>query len=321
MIEGEYAMTSFGLLLPTREAILRSATPDFREILALAEAAEGHGFDSVWVGDSILARPRFEPLTTLAAIAARVPRVKLGTAVLVPAMRQPVVLANEIASLDHVTEGRLILGLGIGGTTPANAREFAACGLSIDHRVGLYDEGLTVMLRLWAGEEVTFHGRHLEIEGARLGFLPIQRPYPPIWLAGAADSAYRRLLRIGDAWFPISASAQVYAAGWDRITALGPSVGRDPSSLHRALYVTLVIDEDESQALREMKTFIEGYYGVSYEVMARNSGLCAGNAEHCVEWLQGFIDAGVQTIVVRFGSADQRGQLDRWQWQVLPYLQ
>lgn len=103
-------MTAFGLLLPTREAVMSQATPDFGKMYDLAERAEALGFDSIWVGDSVLARPRFEPLTTLAAVAARTKRVKLGSAVLVPALRQPVVLANEIANLDHVSAGRLILG-------------------------------------------------------------------------------------------------------------------------------------------------------------------------------------------------------------------
>jgi probable F420-dependent oxidoreductase len=313
-------MTAFGFLLPTREAVMRSATPDFAPMLELAEAAEAQGFDSVWVGDSIVARPRFEPLTTLAAVAARTTRVKLGTAVLVPAMRQPVVLANEVASLDHVSGGRLILGLGIGGTGAANAREFAACGFDIAHRVGLFEEGLAIMTRLWAGEEVTFQGRYFQLEGARLGFFPLQQPHPPLWLAASVDKAYRRLLRLGDGWFPISASAEVFSRGWERIAALAPEHGRDPATLHRCLYTTLVIDEDESQALRQMQEFIQSYYGVPYETMARASGLCAGSPQRCIDWINSFTAAGVQTIVVRFGAPDQPTQLHRWITQVAPHL-
>ena len=129
-------MTSFGFLLPTREIVMTQEVPNFRQILDLAEHAEALGFDSVWVGDSVLARPRFEALTTLAAVAARTQRVKLGTAVLLPMLRQPVVLANEVANLDHVAQGRLILGVGIGNNNPAVAQEFAACGVPIARRVG-----------------------------------------------------------------------------------------------------------------------------------------------------------------------------------------
>src|SRR6185295_4985527 len=104
-------VTTFGFLLPTREIVMNQEVPNFRQILELAERAEGLGFDSVWVGDSVLARPRFEALTTLAAIAGRTQRVQLGTAVLLPMLRHPVVLANEVANLDHIANGRLILGV------------------------------------------------------------------------------------------------------------------------------------------------------------------------------------------------------------------
>ena len=104
-------MTAFGFLLPTREMVMNHEVPNFSQILELAEHAEALGFDSVWVGDSVLARPRFEALTTLAAVAARTQRVRLGTGVLLPMLRHPVLLANEVASLDHVANGRLILGV------------------------------------------------------------------------------------------------------------------------------------------------------------------------------------------------------------------
>lgn len=312
-------MTAFGLLLPTREAVMSQAAPDFGQILDLAERAEALGFDSVWVGDSVLARPRFEPLVTLAAVAARTSRVRLGTAVLVPSLRQPVVLANEIATLDHVSGGRLILGLGIGGASPSNAREFAACGLSISHRVGLFEDGVSVMRRLWAGEEVSFQGRYVQLDAVRLGFRPLQQPGPPLWLAGGVDNAFRRVLRHGTGWFPISSSPEAFAAGWEQIVALGAEMGRDARSLHRALYTTLTIDEDADRADRDMRVFIEAYYGTPYEVMA-GSGLCAGTPERCVAWVNGFIRAGAETIVVRFGSSQQATQLDRWMTQVLPYV-
>ena len=101
-----------GYLLPTREQIMEGR-PETGPMLELATRAEAMGFDSIWVGDSLLARPRHEPLTLLAGVAGRVPRVQLGTAVLLPALRNPVLLAHQVATLDQVSEGRLILGVGI----------------------------------------------------------------------------------------------------------------------------------------------------------------------------------------------------------------
>ena len=155
--------TSFGYLLPTRELVMSQSEPDAGQIIDLAERAEDLDFGSVWAGDSILARPRLEALTTLAAIASRTRRVKLGTAVLLPALRNPVELANQAANLDILSQGRLILGVGIASKTPSVQREFASCGVSFAHRVSIFEEGLTIMRRLWTEPEVTFGGEAVSI--------------------------------------------------------------------------------------------------------------------------------------------------------------
>jgi probable F420-dependent oxidoreductase len=314
-------MTAFGLLLPTREIVMSQEVPNFLQILDLAEQAEALGFASVWAGDSVLARPRFEALTTLAAVAARTKRVQLGTAVLLPALRHPVVFANEVASLDLIASGRLILGLGIGGNNSTVAQEFAACGVSIAHRVGLFEETITLMRRLWTEPEVTFQGRYFQVQSARLGLRPVRKSGVPLWLAGSGDNALRRVLRLGDGWLPISSSPHTFTADWQRLQVLGQEMGRDAQALHRCLYTTLNLNSDVGRAERELRTFIESYYGISYEEQARRNGLCAGSAEQCIAWLDAFIAAGAQTIVVRFGSPDQVGQLRRFSRDVLPHVQ
>jgi probable F420-dependent oxidoreductase len=314
-------MTAFGLLLPTREIVMNQEVPDFRQILDLAEHAEALGFDSVWVGDSVLARPRFEALTTLAAVATRTRRVQLGTAVLLPMLRHPVILANQVANLDLVADGRLILGVGIGGNNPAVAQEFAACGVPIARRVGMFEEGITLMRRLWTEPEVTFQGRYFQVQSVRLGLRPRQQPVVPIWLAGSGDNALRRVLRLGDGWLPISSSPQAFTADWDRLQVLGQEMVRDAHNLHRCLYTTLNVNADSVQAERELRAFIESYYGIPCEVQATRNGLCAGSAERCIAWLKAFVAAGAQTIVIRFGSPDQMGQLERFAREILPHVQ
>ena len=124
-----------GYLLPTRESVMEDH-PAAAPLLALAERAEALGYDSVWVGDSLLARPRHEPITLLAGVAGRTKRVELGTAVLLPALRNPVVLAHQVATLDQVAEGRVILGVGIATDVPNIRDEFEAAGVPFDKRVG-----------------------------------------------------------------------------------------------------------------------------------------------------------------------------------------
>jgi len=127
----------FGVLIPTREAIM-SDRPETGPLLAMAERAEAAGFDSVWIGDSITAKPRHEPLTLMAAIAARTRRVRIGTGVLLPALRRPVVLAHLIATVDRLAEGRVILGVGIVGDNPASRKEFGHLGVEWERRVGRF---------------------------------------------------------------------------------------------------------------------------------------------------------------------------------------
>src|SRR5258705_3247950 len=125
----------FGVLIPTREAIM-SGRPETGPLLAMAERAEAAGFDSVWIGDSITAKPRHEPLTLMAAIAARTGRVRIGTGVLLPALRRPVVLAHLIATVDRLAEGRVILGVGIVGAKPASRKEFGHPSVERGRHVG-----------------------------------------------------------------------------------------------------------------------------------------------------------------------------------------
>jgi probable F420-dependent oxidoreductase len=315
-----HATVSWGLLLPTREVVMAQGAPDLRKIIDLAVQAEALGFDSVWVGDSILARPRLEALTTLAAVASRTTRVKLGTAVLLSALRHPVVLANEAANVDILSHGRLILGLGIATRTPTVEREFAACGVPFGRRLGMFEEGVEIMRRLWSDPQVTFRGRYFQIQEVSPGLQPTQPGGIPVWLAGAVDNALRRVVRLGDGWFPNPSSPQAFADLWDRLQTVAHEMGRDPTVLHRCVYTTLNINADVAQAAREMSAFVEGYYGAPYETMARIQGLRSGTAQACAEWLQGFIAAGAQTVVLRFAGPDQFQQLERCAKEVLPQV-
>src|SRR5882757_451147 len=148
-------MPRLGYLLPTRERIMEGVH-ETAPLLALAEKAEALGFDSIWVGDSLLARPRHDPLTLLAAVAARTRKAELGTAVLLPALRNPVVLAQQVATLDRLSEGRFILGVGIATDVPNIRAEFEAAGVPFEKRVGRLLEGLALCRELWTGKPVSW---------------------------------------------------------------------------------------------------------------------------------------------------------------------
>ena len=164
-----------GYLLPTRERVMEGR-PQTGPLLDLAARAEGLGFDSVWVGDSLLARPRHDPLTLLAAVAARTRKVQLGTAVFLPALRNPVVLAHQLATLDQISEGRLVLGAGIASDVANIRAEFTAAGVPFEGRVGRMMEGLRLARALWSGKPIDWDGRW-RVEGGVLGpTLSTERP-------------------------------------------------------------------------------------------------------------------------------------------------
>ncbi|MBV9585770.1 MAG: LLM class flavin-dependent oxidoreductase, partial [Alphaproteobacteria bacterium] len=248
-----------GYLLPTREQVMQGR-PEAAPLLTLAERAEDLGYDSIWVGDSILARPRHEPLTLLSAVAARTRKPELGTAVLLPALRNPVVLAHGIATLDQISEGRFILGVGIATDVPNIRAEFTACGVPFEKRVGRMLEGLRLARELWTGQPVNWNGRWV-MEDAVLGPTPHRPGGPPIWIGGMVRASLERVGRLYDGWFPNSPDPGKWREQWGQIQQIAREAGRDPAALTGAVYLTLTIEDNKARAEDRMNTFMETYYG------------------------------------------------------------
>ena len=311
-------MAQFGVLIPTREAIM-SGRPETGPLLAMAERAEAAGFDSVWIGDSITAKPRHEPLTLLAAIAGRTRRVRLGTAVLLPALRSPVVLAHVVATLDRVAEGRVILGVGIAADNPPIRKEFAAVGVPFEKRVGRMLEALEVCRALWRGD-ASFSGKHFAFDGLTVEPKPHRPGGPPIWMGGSGPTALREAPRF-EAWFPTGPSVEFFAEHFPRIQAAARAAGRPADAVSGAAYVTLALDPSPAAAEQRLHGFLESYYGAPAPVILKRQAAYAGPIEGCVEWLQRWIDAGARHISLRFAGGDQLAQVDEAASRLLPRLQ
>jgi alkanesulfonate monooxygenase SsuD/methylene tetrahydromethanopterin reductase-like flavin-dependent oxidoreductase (luciferase family) len=297
-------MTAIGYLLPTREAVMEGR-PAARPLVDLAVRAEGLGYDSVWVGDSILARPRHEPLTLLAAAAAKTGRALLGTAVLLPALRNPVVLAHQLATLDQIAEGRVILGVGIASDVPNIRAEFLACGIPFEGRVGRMLEGLRLARALWAGQPVDWDGRW-KVEKGVLGPLPHRPGGPPIWIGGMVEASLERVARHFDGWFPNGPDAAAFAKGWAQIRRLAREAGRDPSAIAGAAYLTLAIDADKARAEARLNAYLENYYGQLAHLVARRQATYAGPPAGAAEWLKAWVAAGAAHLVLRFAGDHER---------------
>ena len=281
-----------GVLIPTREAIM-SGRPETAPLLTMAERAEAAGFDAVWIGDSLIARPRHEPLTLLAAVAARTRRVRLGTAVLLPALRNPVVLAHIVGTLDRVAEGRVILGMGIAAATPSIRRAFAAAGVPWDRRVGRFLETLAICRALWSRDHVSFGGKHFTLEDVTMEPKPHRAGGPPIWIGGSGPTALREAARF-EGWFPTGPNVEFFAEHLPRIQAAARAAGRAPEAVIGAAYVTVALDPDTAAAERRLDTFLETYYAAPASALRARQACYAGPIEGCAEWLQRWIDAGAR---------------------------
>jgi alkanesulfonate monooxygenase SsuD/methylene tetrahydromethanopterin reductase-like flavin-dependent oxidoreductase (luciferase family) len=279
--------------------------PETAPLLKLAERAEALGYDSVWVGDSLLARPRHEPLTLLAGVAGRTHRVALGTAVLLPALRNPVVLAHQIATLDQISEGRFILGVGIAGDVPNIRAEFAAAGVPFEKRVGRMLEGLRLCRALWSGEAVDWDGRW-PVVGGVLGPTPYRPGGPPIWVGGSVRASHERAGRHFDGWFPTGPDAAGWGEQWSDVRYIALEAGRDPNDLVGAVYLTMAVDDDANRAEERLNTYLENYYGQPAALLRRRQACYAGPADGLAAWLSGYAEVGASHLMLRFvGDHDE----------------
>src|SRR5262245_46121172 len=201
----------FGILLPTREAVM-SGRSDPSSLFQLAERAEALGYDSVWVGDSLTARPRIDALTTLAAIGARTKRVRLGTAIFLAALRHPIMLAYQLASLDWMTGGRIDFGIGYGRPKePAAEQQFEILGPNPTARSKMREELIHVMRRLWRESDVSYNGNFTRFGHVTLQPKPAQPGGVPIWVASNnVEPGLKRVARLGDGWLNNIKSPEVY---------------------------------------------------------------------------------------------------------------
>ena len=303
------SQVKFGVLLPTREAVMIGRS-DPSSLFQIAERAETLGYDSIWVGDSLTARPRIDALTTLAAVGARTQHVRLGTAIFLAALRHPVMLAYQLASLDWISGGRIDLGVGYGrAKEPTQEREFDILGLNATARMKMSEELIQVMRRLWRENDVSHEGNFTRFEHVTIEPKPAQPGGVPIWLASNnVEPGLRRVARLGDGWLNNIKSPEIYRECWDKIRGYAADLSRDPDSIHPGIYFTLAAGSKE--AVVEGQSFLAQYYNRSYEAVA-NAMLCVtGSWDEVIDWMEKYVEAGARTVVLRFAARDQLATLD-----------
>ena len=289
-------------------------------ILSLAKVAEEAGLDSVWVGDSLTAKPRLEPLTALAAVAARTQRVRVGTAVLLAGLRHPVLLAHIVGTLDLISKGRAVLALGVGGAfNEDQRREWMAVGVSPSRRVGRLEEMVEIIRRLGVGDAVSYYGRHFSLDSVSIKPRPVQSGGVPIlmachWRAGK-ENQFRRAARLGDGFISISDTPEEYARVAEKVQKYAIEEGKEFDEMEAAFYMTVNLCEDQRKAAQEAERYLMMYYGAN--IWGDRWGPF-GPAAQAVDRIHQYVEAGAGTIIVRFASFDQEGQLDTFLREVAP---
>ena len=327
---------SFGLILANRAVVLGALKA--RDLLDLAAAGETSGaFDAVWVGDSLLAKPRLESIALLSALAAVTSRVRLAVGCMATFVhRHPVLLAQQWASLDVLSEGRAWLAVCLGGPSDANAAqaaEHAVMGIPSGERVARLEEGIEILRRLFHETKVSHRGRFYQFESVTLEPRPVQRPVP-IWIAsnptgltwkgGASASeavverSFRRIARFADGWMTNKLSPAEFREQFGRVQAMAREEGRDPAALGSALYHNININEDRQAALEESKAFLDAYYTSKFTPQFVEQWTVAGRPADCIEQLRAYFGAGLGHMALRLSSWDQRGQLTRFLAEVAP---
>ena len=310
-----------GILLPTRGLLLRGEQPsNMDRIIALAETVEKAGLDSVWVGDSLVAKPRMEPLAVLAALAARTSRVRLGTAVLLPALRHPVLLAQTLATVDLISGGRLVIGAGVGGAfNDDQKREWEAAGVPAEGRGRRFEEIIAIVQGLGSGKPYSFHGRDFDLDSAVMRPATTRPGGIPFLLAShyraQSPAQIRRAARLGAGIISISDTPEEFSQVVQQVREKAAELGREPGSLEKAFYLTVNMDPDTTKADARAVEWLTGYYGSN--IWGTRWGPFGG-PERVADRIAEYVAVGAGTIVVRFASFEPEKQLELFIDKVAP---
>jgi alkanesulfonate monooxygenase SsuD/methylene tetrahydromethanopterin reductase-like flavin-dependent oxidoreductase (luciferase family) len=310
-----------GILLPTRGILLRGEQPPNADrVFRMAQRVEEAGLDSVWVGDSLVAKPRLEPLSTLGALAAHTSRVRLGTAVLLPALRHPVLMAQTMATVDLISGGRLVVGAGVGGAFNDEQRgEWTAAGVDAKRRARRFEEIVEIAKGLGPGEPHSHEGRHFNLDSVRM--LPAAtQPEGIPWLLATHFRAGRpaqmdRAARIGDGVIAISDTPSEFAETIAQVDAKAEEYGRDTTNRENVFYLTVNLNDDEEAAKADAEDWLMRYYGAN--IWGTRWGPFGG-VQNVADRMAAYVEAGADTVIVRLATFDSERQLDVFLEQIAP---
>jgi probable F420-dependent oxidoreductase len=311
-------MTGFGLAI--RNFVGPGEVPDIDAIYAYAQRAEALGFESLWAWDHVLlgvepSFPILDSITTLGAVAARTTRIKLGTGVLVLPLRNPVVAAKALGSLDVISKGRLVLGVAAGWY----AREFDAVGVPFKQRGRIFERNLEILMKLWTQDRVTLKVDEFNLREAVMVPRPVQRPRPPILVGGYVDAVLKRAGTVGDGWLTYFYTPESFTKGWSKVQAFAREAGRDPKTLQSINQLAIYVGRDREQTAADMRQWLSTEWDVAAWSESTIEHAIHGSPDQCVEQLKVHVATGVDRIIL-IPYRYQGEQVERIAKEVLPKL-
>ncbi len=278
----------FGVTIPNNWGI-----EDLQQVLALGPVAEALGYDSIWVMDHLFNngyirerlddKPYYHPLATLSYLSATTSRVALGTSVLVLPYHNPVELAKYTATLDQMSGGRVVLGVGVG----AMAEEFEALGVLMRQRGTLTNESIAIVKELWTNPDPSYTSRRWNFADLKFSPKPVQKPHMPLWIGGSSAGALQRTATMGDGWHPSGMSPEAFGKGRQELQTLTAAAGRDPATLTMSARVE-----------------VEVHGGPSSDRAQNRARLPRDNPAQMIDGIRAYQNAGVEHIVLALNSGD-----------------
>ena len=281
-----------------------------QNVVKFAQQCEAMGCHSMWTIDRIV-YDNLEPLTLLAAAAGATQNIRLGTSVLLGNLRHPSHLAKTVATLDFISNGRITLGLGFG----SRQNDYTAVEVPFEHRGSRAVEQVELMKRLWTEDHVTHKGKFFNVQNLTIGPRPVQKPYPPLWTGGSAETALKRAGAWANGFICGSSAIPDFPATWEKISGYAKAAGRDPNKITKAGLTFMAINDDQTKAVKTVEDYVMRYYGRLRADVANTS--LVGSPAAIADRIGTFLSKGLDTLIIGLADPDPR-QLDLFGAKILP---
>ncbi len=272
--------------------------PDAGALVEYGVKMEQMGFDSLWVWDHILlgvepSFPIIDSLTLLTAVAARTTKIKLSTGILVLPLRNPVVLAKQLSSIDQISNGRLLLAMAAGWYK----REFDAVGVPFEQRCKIMDENLDILKRFWTEDMVKGEWSHHKIPAGVMYPKPAQKPRPPILIGGYVDRVLKRAAVAGDGWLTYFYRPESFAKSWAKVRDFAQQAGKDPDTLMNGAQLPIMIGTSRAAVEGKMMEWLGTEWDYAAWSDSTKDSAIIGTVDECVAQLKAHLAAGVQKLI------------------------